>query len=482
MVYLSKAFKYGRLILSAFLLCLLLGVKAEKKKPFPGGKYYLYRIYFTNKKASPYSLQSPEAYLSAKSLQRRAHQAIFVDSTDLPVSPAYIQGIHKKGYPIVCKSKWNNTVVIRSNTAITSAAFADLSYVKQIKKVFTTPDSIPEAENFSSYRKNLQPMDITENSVYGAGKAQILSLRGERLHDAGFRGNGISIAVLDAGFANVDNMNAFQSVKIKGVRNFVDGLKREDVYSVSGHGTKVLSAMALNEKNVFVGTAPEADYWLFRTEDIFSESMVEEDYWVAATEYADSLGIDIVSSSLGYHHYAEKSDSYRYADLDGQKSFISRAASLLAHKGIILVNSAGNDGMGQWKKINVPADAFDIITVGAVSQDSVNAAFSSIGPTADGRVKPDVMTYGCPAHVVSARGWIIPDVGTSFATPIVAGLVACLWQSMPEKSALEIIDYVRKSGNNAATPDNINGYGIPDFWKAYMIGRNYSINEAHGKE
>ena len=180
------------------------------------------------------------------------------------------------------------------------------------------------------------------------------------------------------------------------------------------------------------------------------------------------MGVDVISSSLGYHSFDDASLSYHYADLNGRTAPISRTAAMLAHKGMILVNSAGNDGMGTWKKINVPADAPDILTVGAVSPDGINAPFSSIGPTADGRTKPDVMAYGCPTNVVTGRGYITPDTGTSFACPLVAGMVACLWQSMPNKTALEMIDIVRRSSSNVKTPDNIMGYGIPDFWKAYQ--------------
>ena len=190
-----------------------------------------------------------------------------------------------------------------------------------------------------------------------------------------------------------------------------------------------------------------------------------------AAEYADSLGADIITSSLGYTEYDNLPGYYHQYDLDGHTAFISRTASMLAGKGIILVNSAGNSGMGPWKKITFPADADNTITVGALNQQRINAPFSGVGPTQDMRIKPDVMALGSPASLISGRGSVIRDMGTSFSTPIVAGLVACLWQALPNKTALQIIDLVRQNGSNHEKPDNIYGYGVPNFWRAYMIGR-----------
>ncbi len=189
-----------------------------------------------------------------------------------------------------------------------------------------------------------------------------------------------------------------------------------------------------------------------------------------AAEFADSLGADIITSSLGYNEY-DHSSCYHQRDLDGKTALISHTASMLASKGIILVNSAGNSGMGPWKKISFPADANDILTVGAVNMEKKNAPFSGVGPTQDGRMKPDVMALGSPASLISGRGSVIRDMGTSFSTPLVAGLVACLWQALPEKTALEIINLVRQTSSNYSEPDNIYGYGIPNFWRAYMIGK-----------
>ena len=300
-------------------------------------------------------------------------------------------------------------------------------------------------------------------------------LGGVSMHDRGFRGRGMTVAVLDGGFMNADRIPCLKEARVAGWRDFVVP-RSESVFKEMDHGTKVLSTMAVNVPGVFVGTAPEATYLLLRCEDSRTESLAEEDYWAAAAEYADSAGVDIISSSLGFHAFDTPSDNYRLSQLDGRTAMISRTASMLADKGIVLVCSAGNDGMASWKKINVPADATDIITVGAVTPDRRNASFSSIGPTADGRVKPDVMALGSPTAVITGRGTIIKDVGTSFSTPVVAGLVACLWQALPGLTAKDIIRLVRDSADNRSTPDNIYGYGIPDFRKAYQEGRAETRN------
>ena len=440
---------------------------------YPGGKCYMFRVTLKDKNGTPYSLDKPEKFLSKASLLRRERQGLKLDSTDLPVSPDYIQQIKKRGGKVVAVSKWNNSVLVRGNNRQTLEDLKVLYFVKDSKLVFVSPDSIRPLSQRVRYNSELQSLDSTVHDYYGMGKGQIESLNGRKLHNLGFMGQGMTIAVLDAGFMNVDKIAAFRNLNIKGTHNFVAGYDN-DVYKEMDHGTKTLSTIAMNQPTVFVGTAPKADFWLLRAEDYSTESPAEEDFWIAAVEFSDSVGVDIISSSLGYHGFDDISMNYRYADLNGRTAAISQAASRLASKGMILVNSAGNDGMGTWKKINVPADAHDILTVGAVSLDKVNAPFSSIGPTADGRIKPDVMAYGCPTNVVSGRGYIIPDNGTSFACPLIAGMVACLWQACPNKSAKEILDIVRQSGNNCQSPDNIMGYGIPDFWSAYQSATRYN--------
>ncbi len=432
---------------------------------FPGGHCWLYRVWLTDKQGGPYSLSRPREFLSEKSLERRRRQGLPLDSTDLPITPNYIIQVEGAGTQVVSRSKWNNTLVVRVKKADTAKSLLKLPCVKAVKRLWASPDSLDRRPPRSTYESDFNLWNEESDNPFGATYDQVSMLNGDRLHGKGWRGQGKTIAVLDGGFMNADVIPALQQGQVVGHADFVYPTS-DNIFSETEHGTMVLSTMAANVPNLFMGTAPQAQYWLLRTEETRSETMVEEDFWAAGVEFADSVGADIVSSSLSYHDFDDDDQDYIYKQLDGS-SFISHTASMLAAKGIVLVNSAGNDGMGTWKKVSPPADARDIITVGAVSADRKNAAFSSIGPTADGRLKPDVMAVGSPTTVITGRGVISKNIGTSFSTPLVAGMVACLWQACPGKTAREIIEMVRACADNNDCPDNIFGFGIPDFWKAY---------------
>lgn len=437
---------------------------------FPGGKCLLYRLQLTDKHGTPYSLSRPEEYLSAKAIDRRKRQGLAIDSTDLPHAPDYLRSIEAvAGVEIVSKSKWNNTVVVRLKKNNSLKQLASLPFVREAIKVLTAPDSV-KAPTRSLYHEDLEMHKNVPVDHYGQAKDNIDLVNGRSIHDLGYRGRGMTIAVLDGGFMNVDRIPAFKNVRIVGAHDFV-AYPSDDIYRGIDHGTKVLSIMATNLPGIFVGTAPEAEYWLLRTEDTRSESLAEEDYWAAAVEYADSLGVDVISCSLGFQDFDDNATDHTYDELDGNQALISRTASMLANKGIILVNSVGNDGMGTWKKINFPADAKNILAVGAVNRSRMNSPFSSMGPTQDGRVKPDIMALGSATAVITGRGTVNNYMGTSFAAPIIAGLVASLWQSAPTKTAFEVMDAILRSADNYATPNNVFGYGIPDFHKAFTILR-----------
>jgi subtilisin family serine protease len=471
-------------LLFAVLVCIVDASAARGPKvKYPGGRYYIWRFTLKDKQGSPYSIEHPSRWLSHRSIERRRRQGLPIDSTDLPVSNHYLKVIEKTSseaarkdrkalvdWTIIGTSRWNNTVLVRSNDTTLLARIAELDFVKEAKNVWISPDSIERGAVKIKVHEKWNPWDSIKGEYYGNGKEQIEMVSGHRLHSIGFRGKGMTIAVLDGGFQNCDQIPAIQHINIIGTKDFVYP-NSQHFYRETDHGTKVLSALAANEPQVLVGTAPEARYWLLRCEDQQSEQPVEEDYWAMAAEFADSVGADIINSSLGYSEFDKHLGDYRQRDLDGRKALISRTASMLAQKGIILVNSAGNSGMGLWKKINFPADAYNILTVGALNSDKKNAPFSGVGPTQDGRVKPDVMALGSPASLISGRGTIIRDMGTSFSTPIVAGLVACLWQALPSKNALELMELVRQTSNNYQEPDNIYGYGLPNFWRAYMVGK-----------
>ncbi len=460
-VWYFRSFLFLIVLVSANLM---IYAESLAKKKYPGEKTYMYRVVLTDKSATPFSLDKPLAFLSQKSVERRLRQNIVLDSTDLPVNPLYEKKVELCGGKIVSKSKWNNSVVVMTGDTTVVDRIGILPFVKCIRKVWTSPDSVKIYKQRPKYHKELVLRDTADVSYHGAAEEQLKMLGGIKLHDNGYKGRGIVIAVLDAGFLNVDLIPAFRNINIVGYADFV-ALSKKSIFEISDHGTQVLSTMAISVPKVYVGAAPEASYWLLRCEDQQTEQPVEEDYWAAAAEFADSVGVDVISSSLGFHEYDDPSDNYAYRQQDGQTALISHTASMLAKKGIVLVNSCGNEGMGMWKKICFPADAKNILSVGAVTSFRRNAAFSSLGPTADGRIKPDVMAQGSPTMVVTERGTISSDVGTSFAAPLIAGMVACIWQRNPEKTAFEIIDMVKRLGDNYAHPDNVYGYGIPDFSK-----------------
>lgn len=437
---------------------------------FPGGRCMMYRLYLRDKdlQHTPFSVSRPEQFLSARAIERRKRQGLSVDVTDLPIAPAYLDSVSRTGIEIVGQSKWNNTLLVKIHKEKELNKLNSLSFITRKLKVFSSPDSITERKR-SSFRKELNSWE-SGPTHYGAAAEQLKSLGGQRIHERGFYGNGMMIAVLDGGFMNADRIPALHGVKLAGLKDFVVP-KSNNIFEEMEHGTMVLSTMAANAPNLYVGVAPEAQYVLVRCEDERTESLAEEDYWASAAEYADSLGVDVINSSLGYHDFDDVKTNHLYWEQDGETALISHTASMCADKGIICVNSAGNDGMGVWKKINFPADAKDILTVGSINEQGMNAAFSAVGPTADGRIKPDVMAFGSPASVITGRGAIINDNGTSFSSPLIAGMTACLWQALPHKTAKQIIKLVKMAGNNQQHPDNIYGYGVPDFWKAYQTGK-----------
>lgn len=428
-----------------------------------------YRVTLRDKAQTEYSLQRPEEFLSAKALERRARQGISVDSTDLPVCRTYIDKVKELGARIVVTGKWENFITVSCNDTTVMDAVAALPFVRSVEQVWKVSASAltPKADKRDSLVN--QPT-IHPDSIYGTAITQIAMSRGDELHKAGFRGEGMTIAVIDAGYHNVDRITAMRNIRIRGTRDFVE--PGSDIYAKGSHGMMVLSCMAMNKPNVMTGTAPEASYWLLRSEDERSEQPVEQDYWAAAVEFADSVGVDVLNTSLGYYVYDDPTLNLRLRDLDGQHELMSRQASRIADKGMILVCSAGNAGMEPWKKITTPGDADNVLTVGAIDKHGVLAPFSSIGNTQDGRIKPDVVAVGLGSDVMRTNGNTGHANGTSFASPIMCGMVACLWQACPDLTAKEVIELVRRVGDRADAPDNIYGYGVPDLWKALQEYRS----------
>lgn len=448
------------IIILVLLTCLpSLAIGSDYK---PLKKVYQYRLYLHDKQGSPYDLKRPLEFLSAKSIERRHRQGLALDSTDLPVSPAYIGQIRQMGLKVMGTSRWHNTVTVESVTDDVAEKVKGLAFVDRALRLYVSPDSIRKQVR-DSIEDKLSP-DSLAHGFYGNGYGQIKMLNGIALHEAGFRGKGMTIAILDAGFHNVDRIPAMQNIRIVATKDFAPR-RTDDIFKEHYHGTMVLSTMAMNRPDTMVGTAPDADYVLIRTEDIPTETRAEEDSWTMGAEYADSIGADIINSSLGYNHWDGDTATIQLRYLDGRTSFVSQTASMLAYKGIILCNSAGNEGSTAWHKIGVPADADGILAVGAVKRDSTIALFSSLGPSQDGRVKPDVCAPGVLDYVVNGSGELTRSNGTSFASPIMCGMVACLWQAFPNLTAYQIMDLVRKSADRYSFPDNVYGYGIPDFGK-----------------
>lgn len=432
---------------------------------------YRFRIYLKDKGVSEFSVDRPEEFLSEKAIARRLKRNVAITEDDLPVSQIYIDSLMSTGVTPVVQSRWLSTIVVESKDSFAVEKVQDLSIVDSVKWVWKGKVSggaleVPGATLQSNYAK-----DELLDEPYGYAHKQIKMLNGIKLHERGYRGKGMDVAVIDAGFLNVDKIDVFKSLNILGSRNFV--LPEESVYQGDDHGTKVLSCMAANRSGLMIGTAPEASYWLIKSEDSRSEFPVEEDYWAAAVEFADSAGVDVISSSLGYYSYDAEGMGYCQTALDGNTALISRIAQLASKKGILLFCSAGNEGNGSWEKITFPSDAAGIMTVGSITSDKKRSVFSSIGFTSDYRVKPDVVALGTGSCVIDPLGNIRYANGTSFSTPILAGLGVCLWQALPWLSNYEIIELLRESSSQYKRPDAELGYGIPDVFKAYKTEHNH---------
>ncbi|MEA2043006.1 MAG: S8 family serine peptidase [Bacteroidota bacterium] len=427
-----------------------------------------YLVKFTDKENSGYSLDKPEEFLSTKALARRQRYNISLSEQDLPVNNTYVDSLKSIGFEIYAVSKWFNSAVLFTE---------DSSLVKKLTMLdFILPETKTERKDKKKVKQNkLVDLEIDYKLgdslafEYGLGKNQIMMLNGQYMHNRGYTGKGITIAVLDAGFLKVDELPAFDSLhannQILGFRDFVarDG----EVYDDDSHGMQVLSTIGGNYPEKLVGTAPKADFWLLRTEDESSEYIVEEYYWVSGAEFADSLGVDMIHTSLGYNDFDDGINSHSYDDMNGDVAPISIGADIASSKGILVVTSAGNEGNDPWKYISAPADADSVLSVGAVGSKGQLSGFSSRGPSADGRIKPDVMAQGSFAFVQGNHGSITFSFGTSFSGPIMAGAVACLWQAHPTFSPQEIIEVVRKSCHQYEKPDGDFGYGIPNMAYAH---------------
>ena len=456
-------------VLAAVLLaCLLSGSPAAQAQAAPPVQRYF--VFFKDKAGTPYTVGQPQAFLSARALARRTRQGIAVRARDLPVSPAYLTQVQAvSGTQLIFTSRWLNGAVLACDS-LTLARVAQLPAVAGTQLLSRVPPQAPAAAGAVADIP-APPTPATPRATYGPAYAQNQLIGAVAMHEAGYRGEGMQIAVFDAGFPGADRLAALQLLQQQGrvasTRNFVDGGQR--VYLRNGHGTATLGLIAGELPGYYVGTAPRATFHLCVTEDVSSESPMEEANWLAAAEYADSAGVDVISSSLGYNTFDDPALSHTYADLNGRTAIGSRAALGAARAGIVVVNSAGNDGNNGWHYIGVPADADSIITVGAVDSLRQHAAFSSYGPTADGRLKPTLAAMGVASAVLTPAGTVMRGAGTSYACPELAGLVAGFWQANPTLSAQQVIAALERGGSQAQSPDNSLGFGVASFSASYNL-------------
>lgn len=426
-------------------------------------------IYFKDKPNAQHFLSNPLEMLSQRAIDRRNKQNISFDEKDVPLHSAYYNQIKSvDGIAVLAKSKWLNALHIKGSSNDISLLKQQFSFIEKIEfanKILNNKSvAINYAKSESKFRETLTEFN------YGNAYNQINMLNGDFLHKKGFTGEGMIIALMDAGYPNVNTLPSFKRLRdnnrILGGYDFVS--RDENFYKGYRHGTLVLSAIAGYKDGVFVGTAPDASFYLFITENTTNETPLEESLWVEAAEKADSLGVDVINTSLGYSKFNESKYNYTYEDMDGKTTFISRGANIGSSRGMLIVVSAGNEGLDAWKHITAPADAQGVLSVGAVNAYEVLAGFSSRGLTSDGRIKPDVMAQGEGSALLHHEtDELISANGTSFSSPIMAGMVSCLWQAFPNKTAEEIKNIIREVSDRYSNPNADYGYGIPDFKKAF---------------
>jgi hypothetical protein len=426
-----------------------------------------YWFYFTDKNNNEFSLSNPDAFLSQRSLERRAWQSLPVDMTDLPITGMYLDSLESLGLHIVHTSKWLNGALVESTDRSLIDTLHQLSFVDTLPWI---PDRSVKRHLLPPVGERFEPPSSTAGSFdYGISLRQVEQLGIPYLHQDGYTGKGVYVTVLDGGFIGMDaSLPAFDRLISEGrllaTRNLVRNLS--GVYDGITHGMGVASTIVGNWNGMLIGTGPDASLIIATTENPESETKIEEFAWIEASEWADSLGTDIINTSLGYSRFDDSLTNYTYEDLDGKTSFISRANSMVAGKGMVSVTSAGNSGDNKWFYITPPADALDMIAVGAIDSMEVITGFSSRGPTYDYRIKPEVVAMGRSTVIQGVDGSVRLANGTSFASPLIAGAVASLWQAHPEVPAKELIRAILYSADRRYNPDATYGYGVPNFLSA----------------
>lgn len=483
----TPAFPFSRFVFPIFLLIL------ASVSSFAQTDSKKYLLLLKDKTHSPYNLSNPSQFLSPRAVQRRLKQNIPLTTRDLPVDPAYVAAIRQSGAQVWYTSRWLNAVMVQTDAA-TLQNILQLSFVKGLEgntslgngrrahtgrisggqSLKNRTQVLPEKAGDRTLKTDAKPL------LYGPSLDQVAMLGADQMHSKGYRGEGMLIAIFDAGFRDANKLSHFQHLfSDNRVLSTYDFVKKEvSVYEDDTHGAHVLGAMAGYQEGKLIGTAFQAQYILLRTEDASSESRIEEVNWLMGAEYADSAGVDVINSSLGYSTFDDPAQNYTYVDMNGSKTLITRAADWAASVGMLVVNSAGNEGGNSWQYIAAPADADSIIAVASVNKDRFRAFSSSKGPTVDRRVKPDLAAMGQGTVVSTSATGIITSSGTSFASPVLAGMAAGFWQAFPQLTNMQVIDYLKRSASQAVRPDSLLGYGIPNFTKAStLVELQRNLNE-----
>lgn len=439
-----------------------------------------YFVAFTDKNGTPYSINNPQAFLTQRAIDRRTVQGIPIIEEDLPVNPAYVTAIAALGVQVFTRCKWFNGITVKVNDSSLLSSIRALSFVQSVTRI-TSYNSKKSSVSEGKFRLEEELRKTAENhetslpgSVqsynYGPSHGQIHLINGDALHDMGYRGQGKVIAVLDAGFQNADVTPVFDSLRannqILGTRDFVN--PGGNVYQEHWHGGSVLSTMGGNIPGQLIGTAPKASYWLIRTEDAPTENIVEEYNWVVGVEMADSVGADVINSSLGYTTFDNDWMDHTCADMNGYTNPSSRGANIAAGKGMALSISAGNDGGSAWTCVSSPSDALDALSIAATDSLGNYAYFSSGGTVNGDYVKPNIASDGWNAWVAYPDGSLGYGSGTSFSSPINAGMMACLWQAQPGISQSGLRLAIERSASQYTHPDSLLGYGIPNYVEALL--------------
>lgn len=425
-----------------------------------------YMIFFTDKHGSEYSIDRPEEFLSARAINRRERFNVSITAQDLPINVNYVNTVELMDIDVFFKTRWFNGILVQMDQSKVEEV-KSLSFVRTVELVAPGAklNVTPQVENIFQPGLNARTSMVTnaqQNNMLGV----------DQMHKDGYTGEGILVGVFDAGFNGMNKSiyfsHVFENNKIVAVRDFVEN--SGDVFQYDDHGTGVVSTISAYEDTVYNGIAYNVDLVLCVTEDTQPEHKIEEYNWLFAAEFADSLGVDIINTSLGYNTFDDPGMNYEYGDMDGNTAIITIAADIAASKGILCIVSVGNEGNNaNWEKLVAPADADSVMAVGAVNANFDYVSFSSPGPTADGRIKPDVSALGISTKIVQYDGELTNGNGTSYASPLIAGLAAGLWEAYPELTNVELIELIRKGSTQYLEPDTLIGYGIPDYNKIMSV-------------